>query len=84
MVVDIAPNPPSDGGNSVHPGLLETPVTQDLLADPATRELRTQRIPLGRVGTAEDVAYGLLFLASDESSFMTGIELVIDGGQTTQ
>ena len=70
--------------NSVHPGLLETPMTQDMLADAAHREKRTQRIPLGRVGTAEDVAYGVLYLASDESSFVTGSELVIDGGATAQ
>ena len=70
--------------NSVHPGLLDTPMTQDLLADPANREMRTQRIPMGRIGTSEDIAYGVLFLASDESSFMTGSELVIDGGQTAQ
>jgi len=44
----------------------------------------TQRIPLGRVGTAEDVAYGVLYLASDEASFVTGSELVIDGGATAQ
>ena len=42
------------------------------------------RVPMGRVGTVEDVAYGALFLASDESSFMTGSELVIDGGVTAQ
>ena len=70
--------------NSVHPGLLETPMTQDMLADAAHREERTQRIPLGRVGTAEDVAYGVLYLASDEASFVTGSELVIDGGTTAQ
>ena len=70
--------------NSVHPGLLETPMTEDILADAAHREERTQRIPLGRVGTAEDVAYGVLFLASDEASFITGSELVIDGGTTAQ
>ena len=70
--------------NSVPPGLLETPMTQDMLADAAHREERTQRIPLGRVGTAEDVAYGVLYLASDESSFVTGSELVIDGGATAQ
>jgi len=70
--------------NSVHPGLLETPMTQDILADAAHREERTQRIPLGRVGTAEDVAYGVLYLASDEASFVTGSELVIDGGATAQ
>ncbi|MCI0893611.1 MAG: SDR family oxidoreductase, partial [Chloroflexi bacterium] len=40
--------------------------------------------PLGRIGTPEDIAYGALFLASDESSFMTGSELVIDGGSTAQ
>ena len=70
--------------NSVHPGLLETPMTQDMLADAAHREERTQRIPLGRVGTAEDVANGVLYLASDEASFVTGSELVIDGGATAQ
>ena len=70
--------------NSVHPGLLETPMNRDMLADAAHREERTQRIPLGRVGTAEDVAYGVLYLASDEASFVTGSELVIDGGATAQ
>ena len=70
--------------NSVHPGLLETPMTEDILADAAHRAERTERIPLGRVGTAEDVAFGVLYLASDESSFMTGSELVIDGGTTAQ
>ena len=70
--------------NSVHPGLLDTPMTEDMLADAAHREERTQRIPLGRVGTAEDVAYGVLYLASDEASFVTGSELVIDGGTTAQ
>ncbi|MCI0787455.1 MAG: glucose 1-dehydrogenase, partial [Chloroflexi bacterium] len=70
--------------NSVHPGLLETPMTEDMLADPAHREERTARIPLGRIGTAEDIAYGVLYLASDEASFITGSELVIDGGATAQ
>jgi NAD(P)-dependent dehydrogenase (short-subunit alcohol dehydrogenase family) len=59
-------------------------MTQDMLADAAHREERIQRIPLGRVGTAEDIAYGVLYLASDESSFVTGSELVIDGGATAQ
>ena len=45
---------------------------------------RLNQIPLGRVGTTEDISYGALFLASDESSFMTGSELVIDGGTTAQ
>jgi NAD(P)-dependent dehydrogenase (short-subunit alcohol dehydrogenase family) len=42
------------------------------------------RVPLGRFGQAEDIAYGVLYLASDESSFVTGSELVIDGGRTAQ
>ena len=45
---------------------------------------RVNQIPLGRVGTTEDIAYGVLFLASDESSFMTGSEVVIDGGYTAK
>ena len=57
-------------------------MTRDILADPKNREQRTGRIPLNRIGVAEDVAYGALYLASDESSFVTGAELVIDGGMT--
>ena len=43
-----------------------------------------ERVPLGRIGTPEEIAYGVLYLASDESSFVTGSELVIDGGRTAQ
>lgn len=70
--------------NSVHPGLLDTPMTEEMLSDNAHLEERIRRIPLGRVGNAEDVAYGVLYLASDEASFVTGSELVIDGGNTAQ
>lgn len=70
--------------NSVHPGPIETPMIQDSLNDPAQREERLQRIPMGRIGTVTDIAYGVLYLASDESSFVTGSELVIDGGVTAQ
>ena len=70
--------------NSVHPGMLDTIMTEPLLATPAMREAIARRIPLGKIGSAEDVAYGVLYLASDESSFVTGSELVIDGGQTAQ
>ncbi len=66
--------------NSVHPGPIVTPMTDFRRADPAVRELMTSRIPLGRYGEAIDVAYGVLYLASDEASFVTGSELVIDGG----
>ena len=67
--------------NSVHPGTIETDMTADLLAGEG-REDRLSRTPLGRLGQPEDIAYGVLFLASDEASFMTGSELVIDGGRT--
>ena len=68
--------------NSIHPGTIETLMTAPMLADEAYREDRVTRTPLGRLGRPEDVAYGALYLASDESSFVTGSELVIDGGRT--
>ena len=70
--------------NSVHPGPIETPMIQNSLDDPAQLEERLQRIPMRRIGTVTDVAYGVLYLASDESSFVTGSELVIDVGVTAQ
>ncbi len=70
--------------NSVHPGPIVTPMTESGRADPDRNQVTLSRIPLGRYGEAEDVAYGVLFLASDESSFMTGSELVIDGGWIAQ
>jgi NAD(P)-dependent dehydrogenase (short-subunit alcohol dehydrogenase family) len=71
--------------NSVHPGPIDTPMLQEgIAADPSRREEYLQRTPLGRIGTTEDIAYGVLYLASDESSFVTGSELVIDGGRTAQ
>ena len=70
--------------NSVHPGPIVTPMTEGRRSDPAVRELMTSRIPLGRYGEAIDVAYGVLYLASDEASFVTGSELVIDGGWVAQ
>ena len=70
--------------NSVHPGPIETPMNQEFFANPANRADRIAKTPLGRIGQPEDVAYGVLYLASDESSFVTGSELVIDGGRTAQ
>ena len=67
---------------SVHPGIIETAITEAILADPERKERWMSGTPLGRRGVPEDVAYGVLFLASDESSFMTGSELVVDGGWT--
>ena len=70
--------------NSVHPGMIDTDMITVLLKDPEERRQRIASVPLGRVGTALDVAYAVLYLASDESSFVTGAELVIDGGKTAQ
>ena len=71
--------------NSVHPGPIDTEMIQQVWqGEDNSREESIARTPLGRVGTVDDIAYGALFLASDESSFMTGSELVIDGGSTAQ
>ena len=70
--------------NSIHPGPIETDMIAKNIATAKGRAASIARVPLGRIGSAEDVAYGALFLASDESSFMTGAELSIDGGVTAQ
>ena len=70
--------------NSVHPGFVDSPMTAASHAIPEVHDLRISRTPLGRMGTPEDIAAGILYLASDESSFVTGSELVIDGGMTAQ
>jgi cyclopentanol dehydrogenase len=70
--------------NSVHPGPIATPMTERRRADPEHCRLMISRIPLGRYGEPEEVALGVLYLASDEASFVTGSELVIDGGWTAQ
>jgi 3alpha(or 20beta)-hydroxysteroid dehydrogenase len=66
--------------NGVYPGFVETPMTRDLHNQPGVREHRIGLTPLGRLATPEDIANGILFLASDEASYITGTELVIDGG----
>ncbi len=70
--------------NSVHPGPIDTEMIRDTLSDPERMASRMRRLPLKRIGTAEDIAYGVIYLASDESSFVTGSELVIDGGTTAE
>ena len=71
--------------NSVHPGVIESPMTLPIMLDSeAGRDEAAAWHPLGRIGQPEDIAYGVMFLASDEASFMTGSELVIDGGLTAQ
>ena len=69
--------------NSVHPGVVDTPANKESTAlDPAYHAQLIGTIPLERGGKPEDVAYGVLYLASDESSWVTGTELIIDGGTT--
>ncbi len=70
--------------NSVHPGPIVTAMTERRRADPVHYQKMLSRIPLGRFGEPDEVAYGVLYLASDESAFVTGSELVIDGGWTAQ
>jgi cyclopentanol dehydrogenase len=70
--------------NSIHPGPIETDMIKDMLESPEQLEKRMQRLPLKRIGKPEDISYGVIYLASDESSFVTGSELVIDGGTTAE
>ena len=70
--------------NSVHPGPIATPMNRERLSNFSEMDWSVSRVPLGRIGQTKDVAYGVLYLASDESSFITGAELVIDGGWIAQ
>jgi len=68
--------------NSIHPGFTDTPMTKDLHSIEERYNERLSMTPMGRLGTPQDIAYGILYLASEESSWVTGSELVIDGGET--
>jgi NAD(P)-dependent dehydrogenase (short-subunit alcohol dehydrogenase family) len=68
--------------NALCPGPIETPLLMQLLSDDAKRQRRFVHIPMGRLGQAEEIARAALFLASDDSSFMTGASLIVDGGIT--
>lgn len=68
--------------NSVHPGLMPPMRTSGRTADPAQRMKTLKGVPMGRAGEIDEVAYAILFLASDESSYVTGTELIVDGGWT--
>ena len=70
--------------NSVHPGYTKTPAALPLFTDPDLYADRTSLIPMGRYAESEEIANSILFLASDESSYITGAELVIDAGHNAQ
>ena len=74
--------------NSVHPGYIWTPMVENFLKSQGDvaegRKLLDSLHPIGHIGEPDDIAYGVLYLASDESKFVTGTELVIDGGYTAQ
>lgn len=71
--------------NTVHPGIIDTNMQQVALRDnPEQYEILNESVPVGRMGRPEEVARCVLFLASDESSYVTGTELVVDGGLTAQ
>jgi len=69
--------------NAIGPGVIETDMTKDLLEDKATKETLLANIPLSRIGKPEDIANAALFLASDNSDYITGITLFVDGGWLT-
>lgn len=66
--------------NSVHPGTIDTPMIEMFTSNKEVRDMTLAGIPLNVLGEPSDIAYGVLYLASDEAKFVTGIELIIDGG----
>lgn len=80
MALDYAPK--GICVNAVAPGVIDTDMTKPFLQDDTTKDGFLRKTPVGRVGTPEDIAYGAVYLASDESDFIVGQTLVIDGGWT--
>lgn len=68
--------------NAIAPGLIDAGMSAPIYADPATRSARESKVPLGRLGTAHDIAEVVLFLASDAAGYITGQNIVVDGGVT--
>ncbi|NSC25503.1 SDR family oxidoreductase [Streptomyces albus subsp. chlorinus] len=68
--------------NSVHPGVIATPMIQEILDEQGDQQPDIQRTPMRRAGRADEIAPAILFLACDDSSFVTGSEVVVDGGLT--
>ena len=70
--------------NAINPGIIQTEMTKGMLEDEATKKNFLENTPVGRVGTPEDIGNAAVFLALDESSFITGHNLVVDGGWTAR
>ena len=68
--------------NAVAPGLIDAGMSEPIYADPTTRQARESKVPLGRLGTSDDIASAVLFLASEQASYIHGQNLVVDGGVT--
>lgn len=68
--------------NTIAPGAIDTPMVAEVKQDMKTLEASLAKIPLGRMGKPEEISNAVLFLASDESSYMTGSVVVVDGGWT--
>jgi len=66
--------------NALAPGLIDGGMSEPIYSDPQFRKLRTDKVPVGRLGTEEDIAQAVLFLGSEKASYITGHELVVDGG----
>jgi NAD(P)-dependent dehydrogenase (short-subunit alcohol dehydrogenase family) len=68
--------------NAVAPGLIDAGMSEPIYADPVTRHARESKVPLGRLGVGDDIAHAVLFLASEEASYITGQNVLVDGGVT--
>jgi cyclopentanol dehydrogenase len=68
--------------NSIHPSTVDTPLVQQMFKDPVKKQQRFDEVPLGRLATSNDVANAVLYLASEEASFINGVALPVDGGVT--
>lgn len=68
--------------NAVAPGLIDAGMSEPIYADPETRQARESKVPLGRLGTAADISSVVTFLLSDAAAYMTGQNVLVDGGVT--